>query len=250
MEQWRFINIEKVDPYTIMAINEAILRESKENTVFLWEIKKSIILGYFQRAEIELNLERCKGYPITRRLTGGGLAFADDRERQIHYGIVAEIDDDKIPLDVLSSYDKICSVVVRTLEDYGLKANFAPINDVLVDGKKISGNAQTRRENRLLQHGTLLLDFDVEEMLRISNIPLEKISDKAVSSVKERMTWLDRELGERVDIKEVKNAMKNKFIEVFDVDLRDDELTEDEEMLKEKLIPKYRSEEWIFKRKK
>jgi lipoate-protein ligase A len=247
MKEWRFIDFGLVDIRDMMAMDEAILKGDEGNTFFFWTPKKSIILGFFQKAEVELNLPQCKDYTITRRISGGGIAFSDDRCRQINYGVVGTIDNDLFPLDIIESYKQVCSVLIDTLIHYGLNAAFRPINDVTVDNKKISGNAQTRWEGKLLQNGTLLLDFDIEEMLRISNIPREKFLDKKIASIKEGLTWLDRELGEERDMEEVKNVMKEKFEERFHVHLKTGSLSDYEEELTKSLLPKYYSTEWTYR---
>jgi len=247
MEEWRFIDFGLVDIRDMMAMDEAILKGDEGNTFFFWTPKKSIILGYFQKADIELNLAQCKDYTITRRISGGGIAFSDDRCRQINYGVVGTIENDRFPLDIIESYKQICGVLIDTLIDYGLNAAFRPINDVIVDNKKISGNAQTRWEGKLLQNGTLLLDFDIEEMLRISNIPKEKFMDKKIASVREGLTWLDRELGEQRDMEEIRNVMKRKFEERFNVRLKPGNLSEIEKELTKSLLPKYYSDKWAYR---
>lgn len=243
MEEWRFIDFGLVDIRDMMAMDEAILKGDEGNTFFFWTPKKSIILGYFQKAEIELNLAQCKDYTITRRISGGGIAFSDDRCRQINYGVVGTIDNDQFPLDIIESYKQVCGVLIDTLVDYGLNAAFRPINDVIVDNKKISGNAQTRWEGKLLQNGTLLLDFDIEEMLRISNIPKEKFMDKKIASIRDGLTWLDRELGEQRDMEEIRNVIKRKFEEHFKVKLKTENLSEKEIELTQIFLPKYYSDE-------
>jgi lipoate-protein ligase A len=247
MEEWRFIDFGLVDIRDMMAMDEAILKGSEGNTFFFWTPKKSIILGFFQKAEVELNLLQCKDYTITRRISGGGIAFSDDRCRQINYGVVGTIDNDLFPLDIIESYKQVCGVLIDTLLHYKLNAAFRPINDVTVDNKKISGNAQTRWEGKMLQNGTLLLDFDIEEMLRISNIPKEKFLDKKIASIKEGMTWLDRELGGQRDMEEVKNVMKEKFEERFNVTLISGSLRRSEIELTNNLLPKYYSPEWVYR---
>jgi lipoate-protein ligase A len=247
MEEWRFIDFGLVDIRDMMAMDEAILKGDEGNTFFFWTPKKSIILGYFQKAEIELNLAQCKDYTITRRISGGGIAFSDDRCRQINYGVVGTIDNDRFALDIIESYKQICGVLIDTLIDYGLNAAFRPINDVIVDNRKISGNAQTRWEGKLLQNGTLLLDFDIEEMLRISNIPKEKFMDKKINSVREGLTWLDRELGGQRDMEEIRNVMKRKFEERFNVSLKTGNLSKNEKELTRSLLPKYYSDEWVYR---
>jgi lipoate-protein ligase A len=247
MEEWRFIDFGLVDIRDMMAMDEAILKGDEGNTFFFWTPKKSIILGFFQKAQVELDLPKCNDYTITRRISGGGIAFSDDRCRQINYGVVGTIDNDRFPLDIIESYKQVCGVLIDTLVHYGLNAAFRPINDVTVDNKKISGNAQTRWEGKLLQNGTLLLDFDIEEMLRISNIPKEKFLDKKIASVREGLTWLDRELGEQRDMEEVRNVMKDKFEERFNVKLMNGALSKKEKELTKSFIPKYYSPEWVYR---
>ncbi|MCG2728475.1 MAG: lipoate--protein ligase family protein [Candidatus Methanoperedenaceae archaeon] len=261
MEEWRFMDFGLVDVRDMMAMDEAILKGGEGNTFFFWTPKKSIILGFFQKADAELNLADCKDYTITRRISGGGIAFSDDRGRQINYGVVGTIDNELFPLDIIESYKQICGVIIDTLIHYGLNAAFRPINDVVVTPyfetpylntgtkgtRKISGNAQTRWEEKLLQNGTLLLDFDIEEMLRISNIPEEKFLDKKIASIREGLTWLDRELGEERDMDEVKGVMKRKFEERFHVRLKTGTLCERERALTNSLLPKYYSHEWVYR---
>ena len=247
MDEWRFIDFGLVDIRDMMAMDEAILKSDEGNTFFFWTPKKSIILGFFQKAEIELNLMKCKDYTITRRISGGGIAFSDDRCRQVNYGVVGTIDNELFPMDIIESYKQVCGVLIDTLIHYKLNAAFRPINDVVVDNRKISGNAQTRWEGKLLQNGTLLLDFDIEEMLRISNIPKEKFMDKKIASVREGLTWLDRELGEQRDMEEIKNVMKEKFEERFSIRLKSSTLSEKEIKLTNSLLPKYYSNEWVYR---
>ena len=247
MEEWRFIDFGFVDIRDMMAINEAILRGNGGNTFLFWTPRKSIILGYFQKAEEELNLANCRDYTITRRISGGGIAFSDDKGRQINYGVVGTIDNRLFPLDIIQSYKQICGIIIDTLIHYGLNASFRPINDVVVGNRKISGNAQTRWEGKLLQNGTLLIDFDIDEMLRIIKIPEEKFRDKPIVSIKEGITWLDKELGEPQDIDEVKKVMKRKFEERFHVRLKTGSLTQKEKEISRHLLPRYYSHEWVFR---
>jgi lipoate-protein ligase A len=251
MDELRFIDFGFTDVYSIMAANEAMFRiadRTGENIGFLWIPEKSANMGYSQLIEKELNLERCKGlgYPVTRRISGGGMAFASEKS-QVQYGFIGNLEDPQVPLDMIESYRQVCSIVIHALEKYDLKGEFKPINDVLCSGKKISGSAQTRGNRVLLQHGTLLSDFNIKEMLLCCNIPLEKISDKGIKSVEDRLTDLKRVLGRKVPLDDVNKAMRHGFEKTFDVDLRDDKLTDEEKKLAEKLLPKYHDEEWIFR---
>ncbi|RLI96042.1 MAG: hypothetical protein DRO92_00355, partial [Candidatus Altiarchaeales archaeon] len=251
MDELRFIDFGFTDVYKIMAANEAMFRIAErtgENVGFLWIPDKSINMGYSQLIERELNLKRCKdlGYQITRRISGGGMAFASEKS-QVQYGFIGNLEDPQVPLDMIESFRKICHIIIHALEKYGLRGEFKPINDVLCNGKKISGSAQTRGNRVLLQHGTILVNFNIREMLLCCNIPLEKISDKGIKSVEERLTDLNRELGREVPLDDVNKAMRYGFEKTFNCTLRDDEMTEEEKKLTDKLLPKYHDEDWIFR---
>jgi lipoate-protein ligase A len=91
----------------------------------------------------------------------------------------------------------ICDPIILCLVSLGFnKVRFAPLNDVLVDGKKVSGNAQTRKEGILLQHGTILLDVDIERMFSVLKIPQQKIQDKLIGNVKQKVRGLNRTFEE------------------------------------------------------
>ncbi|RLI94498.1 MAG: lipoate--protein ligase family protein [Candidatus Altiarchaeales archaeon] len=250
-DELRFIDFGITDVYRIMAENEALFRiadRSGENIGFIWIPEKSINMGYSQLIERELNLERCKklNYQITRRISGGGMAFASEKS-QVQYGFIGNLEDSDIPVDMIESYRRICNIIIYALERYGLKGEFKPINDVLCNGKKISGSAQTRGNRVLLQHGTILVNFNIKEMLLCCNIPLEKISDKGIKSVEERITDLNRELKRNVPLDDVKDAMRYGFEKTFNVSLREGKMTDEERKLADKLLPKYRDENWIFR---
>ncbi|MEM3088159.1 MAG: biotin/lipoate A/B protein ligase family protein, partial [Candidatus Bathyarchaeia archaeon] len=120
---------------------------------------------------------------------------------------------------------------------------------IIVNGKKISGNAQTRRGNAILQHGTILLDADIRTMFKVLRVGIEKISDKAIKTVEERVTTINREMGRRVTFEEVANALKIGFEEALEIELLKNALTEEEMVLATRLqTEKYQSRDWTFSR--
>ena len=250
-DELRFIDFGFTDVYKIMAENEAMFRIAErtgENIGFLWIPEKSINMGYSQLIEKELNLNRCKelGYNVTRRTSGGGMAFASENS-QVQYGFIGNLEDPEVPMDMIESFRKVCDIMIHAMEKYDLKGEFKPINDVMCNGKKISGSAHKRGNQVLMQQGTLLSDFNIKEMLLCCNIPIEKISDKGIKSVEDRLTDLKRELGREVPLDDVNKAMRYGFEETFNVKLREDTLTDEEKKLSEKLLPKYHDETWIFR---
>lgn len=253
-EKWRLIDMRVEDAYTQMGIDESIAYARRmgetPNTVRLYRWNPSAVsVGYFQSMRDEVDLESCRrlGVDVIRRITGGGAVF-HDYDGEITYSLVAPDDDPKIPRDIVSSYRLICGCVIRGLRALGLEAEFKPINDIVSGGRKISGNAQTRRYGSVLQHGTVLVDCDVKKIFTVLKVSDTKISDKMIKAAEERVTSIRRELGRDVSFDEVRRALVTGFEETLDVRLEPGELTPYEEGLMEKFRERYRSHDWIFRR--
>ena len=123
------------------------------------------------------------------------------------------------------------------------EVKFAALNDVVVDGKKVSGNAQTRKEGILLQHGTILLEVDVEKMFTVLKVPKEKIRDKVIDSVKERVMGVNRTFDE------VSAALERAFSMKFAAKVLVDNITTQEISDSQKLIKeKYGTYGWNWRR--
>jgi Lipoate-protein ligase A len=194
-----------------MGIDEALLgsvsRGEAEPTLRLYTWSPPCVtVGYFQSLEAEVDLEACSrlGVDAVRRLTGGGAVFHD---RELTYSIVLPLGHELAPEDILDSYKRICSGLVEGLRLVGVEAAFAPINDIVAGGKKISGNAQTRKSGCLLQHGTILLGSDPEKMFSLLKVPAEKLKGKLIEDVKARVTSLGSLLGREVPPAEAGQAL-------------------------------------------
>jgi len=242
------------DAPTQMAIDEAIainrLKEGTPNTVRLYRWKPSAVsIGYFQSLEKEVNLEECGklGVDVIRRITGGGAVF-HDYGGEITYSLVAPEADPKMPRDILASYQVICGAIVEGLKTLGVEAEFKPVNDIAAKGKKISGNAQTRRHGVVLQHGTVLVDSDIHTMFKVLRVSDAKISDKMIQAVEERVTNVRRYLGREVGFTEARDALVSGFERVFNVALEPGKLSEAEEQTMEELKAKYSSSGWVRQR--
>ena len=132
-----------------------------------------------------------------------------DYEGEITYSVIGK--ENLFPKDLTESYHEICGWIVNGLAELGIESKFHPINDIITNGKKISGNAQTRRGGVLLQHGTVLHGLDVETMFTVLKVTKEKISDKLIQSVKERVTSI-QDL-KKTSFDETANALIKGFTE-------------------------------------
>jgi lipoate-protein ligase A len=242
------------DAPTQMAIDEAIaiarVKENTPNTIRLYRWNPSAVsIGYFQNIKKEVNVKACQefGVDIIRRITGGGAVY-HDYNGEITYSIVVPENNQKIPRDILASYEIICNAIVKGLSTLGVDAQFKPINDIVAGNKKISGNAQTRRHGVILQHGTILVDSDLKRMFQVLNVSDTKISDKLIQAAEERVTNLRRYLGREVSFEESREALIHGFESNLDIKIEQGDLIYAEKELVKELKKKYSSKDWVYQR--
>lgn len=246
MEKWRLIIDSPRNAFMNMAVDEAILSEGI-STLRLYKWKPSAIsIGYFQSIEEEVNLQECRkqGVDVVRRITGGGAVYHDEYG-EITYSVVCP--QKLLPENILQSYKVICNSICHGLKFLGVDAFHSGINDIVVNGRKISGSAQTRRYGRVLQHGTILVKTNVKKMFSLLKIGKEKISDKEIKRVEDRVTSLEKEIGE-VDDNDVINSVVRGFEEKMKIKFYENGLNDKEISIADILREKYESREWNFKR--
>lgn len=238
MEKIRLIEDGANQAYWNMGVDEALTELTPLPTLRLYSWKPpAISIGCFQSLTEEVEVGECnrRGIDIVRRKTGGGAVFHKD---ELTYSFITN----EYPEDILQSYKLICGAILEGLEEIGVEAKFMPLNDLVIGNKKFSGNAQTRRKGKLLQHGTLMLKVNPELMFSVLRIPGEKIKDKLIKSAKERVTALN------ISFSEAKEALKLGFSKTFDADLIESSLTEKEKELAKVKAKIYTSQDWLWKR--
>jgi len=247
---WRLLDTPPMSAAENICVDEAMLTARSKGLIpdtlrFCQYIPSCVLVGFHQSVELEVRQDYCqeKGIEINRRITGGGAIFFD--ETQLGWELIAQKFDGS--RDVLGLYKKICSAAIKGLEKLGIDATFRPVNDIEVRGRKISGTGGTEAGDAFLFQGTLLVDFNVDTMLRALRIPAEKLKDKEIDSIRERVTCLKWELGHVPPLGEIKSAIKEGFEGAFDVEFKEMPMHQfEEEYLGEKLL-KFTSEDWIYK---
>ena len=219
--KWRVIEQETYSAAMNMAIDHAIYesvangRELPTIRFYKW-MPSSISLGAYQNPK-EINLDACKRHNIgiVRRMTGGRAVFHDKAD--FTYSVIAPIK--VFGYSIENAYRQICSWIINSLNDLGVKASLENKNDIVVDGKKISGNAaKTMDKGVYLQHGTLVYEIDFDVMPEVLNISHD--------IVKERVTSILQHKKISQDV--VYDALKNNFME--EKEIRIDELSKYETM--------------------
>lgn len=249
MVEWRLIGLEESqNSFEKMALEEAIMDSVRTNSspptlrFYSWN-KPAVSIGFFQNPEKELNLENCKkdSIEVFRRITGGGAVFKSVEE--INYSFVIREDEPLIPKEVIKSYELICGAIITGLKELGFNPKFKPINDIMILEKKFSGNAQTRINNVLLHHGTILLKVN-PKMFSYLNINEQKLLEKKVSKPSELVTGLhDHKI---IPKQEIINAITTGFEKTFNKKFVLNKLTKNELLNTKKLVPKYSSKEFVF----
>lgn len=212
---------------------------------FLQFSPRAVLTGFHQSVEEEVRTEYCRknGIDINRRVTGGGAIFFD--ENQLGWEVVCAKSFFNLALPTSRLFRTLCNPVVTALGLLGLESNFRPRNDIEIRGRKISGTGGTDSDDAFLFQGTMLVDFDVDTMLRSLRIPVEKLKAKEIDSVKERVTCLNWELGCTPALEDIKAAIRSGFARELGVRFEPAGLTREEEKLFASKLPYYQSAEWI-----
>lgn len=167
-----------------LAMEEFIAAHVDEDAFFMWRVAPTVIIGRNQVLENEVNVEYCRkaGVQIVRRKSGGGCVYSDMGNLMISY-----ISDRG---EVSAVFDRYMSALAASLCDLGLPAVASARNDVLVDGRKVSGNAFHQLPDRSIVHGTLLYSTDMKALTEAIRPPLEKLHRHGVESVRQRVVNL------------------------------------------------------------
>ncbi|MDH5482279.1 MAG: lipoate--protein ligase family protein [Candidatus Bathyarchaeota archaeon] len=257
MNTWRLLTTKTHNAFMNMAVDEAILRGRIENLApntvrfYCWN-PSAVSIGKFQNIQNEVHLDNCRkhGVDVVRRITGGGTVYHDAKD-EITYSVVAAKEDLKAK-DIAAVYAKIYAGLAKALKIMGLSADFNEGNkktcpNLTVSGKKISGSAQSHKSGVVLQHGTLLLDVDLEEMFTFLRVPWANTCMQVVNVAKNRITSIKQELKKDVLITEAQQALIDGFQKALGIQLVNDELTSYERELAEELNKeKYSTREWNF----
>ncbi len=164
-----------------LAMEEFVAERIEDEAFFVWRVAPTVIIGRNQDLEAEVNLEYCHGHGvhIVRRRSGGGCVYSDKGNIMVSYvsdrGVVSEV------------FDRYLSAMTACLCSLGLRAEKSGRNDILVEGRKVSGNAFHQLPDRSIVHGTLLYDTDFEALEEAIRPPVEKLERHGVASVRQRV---------------------------------------------------------------
>jgi lipoate-protein ligase A len=230
-----------------LALEEHVLKNRKEDFVFLWQSDNSVIIGKNQNTADEINAEYVEqeNVNVVRRISGGGAVYHD--LGNINFSYIVNDNNGS------NTFRKFTSYVIEALKSYDIPAEFSGKNDILVNGMKISGNAQAIHVNRILHHGTLLFNSDLTKLGKILKPKMDKLESNGVSSIESRVTNILSYFkeGYAPTIAEFKDKLLKKLLQIRDEDsimpVNIYELSENDKSAIDYLIKnKYSTDAWNY----
>ncbi len=248
---WRVLDYSFDDPSMNLAMEESILRGKVEgespDTLRIWQHSPVVSIGCYLNPEDEVNLDECNqlGITIIRRLSPGGALYID--KGSIQYSLTFDAKSLPLPEAIEDSYSILSGGAIKALSAMGVQAAFQPVNDLVINGKKISGASQSRMYGAILHHGTISVNTRLDTLERVLKPSELKLKAQGFAGLKERVTTLSRETGQEIPMDSFKRELMKGFEKALKIALEPGVPSVLEiERAKELYQEKYKKLEWIF----
>ncbi|EGQ4132355.1 lipoate--protein ligase family protein [Staphylococcus pseudintermedius] len=274
-ETWHFMNTGSHHPYYNMALDEALLNFVSRGEIdpvvrfYTWN-PPTLSIGYFQRLSKEIDIEKVKekGYGLVRRQTGGRGVLHD---KELTYSVIVPEAHPDMPQTVTEAYRVISGGLLEGFKSLGFDAHFAvprskeereklkqPRSSVcfdapswyelVVEGKKIAGSAQTRQKGVILQHGSILQDVDIVDLFDMFIFKNERLKAKMKEAFVEKAVAINDLSNETITLAQMEVAFKEGFKKALDIEFKPLELTVAQQDEVKALEEKYRSEAFLYRK--
>ncbi len=197
----------QTDPYFNIAAEEYLLKNLNQDCFMLWQNDPSVIIGKHQNAlaEINLHLVRQRNIPVIRRISGGGAVYHD--EGNLNFSFIRHGEEGR-----LVDYSGFIHPIVEAINQMGIPARHEGKNDIRVNGLKISGNSEHVHRNKVLHHGTLLFNSNLDMLNEILQVKSHTYKDKSVQSVRSKVANVAEFLNNPISIEEFEKRIKEHII--------------------------------------
>ena len=274
-EIWNFINTGSKNPYYNMAMDEALLNFVSRGEIdpvirfYTWN-PATLSIGYFQRLQKEIDIDKVKekGYGLVRRQTGGRGVLHD---KELTYSVIVPESHPNMPSTVTEAYKIISQGLLEGFKNLGFETYFAiprskeerdklkqPRSSVcfdapswyelVVEGRKIAGSAQTRQKGVILQHGSILQDIDIDDLFDMFIFKNERLKAKMKENFVQKAVAINDISNQHITLNEMENAFEAGFKKGLNIDFKPLELTEKQKEEVQELEEKYRSEAWMHRK--
>ena len=242
VEKITYIESGQFNPYKNLAVEEYLLLhcEPQECILYLWQNQNTVVIGRNQNAWKECKVESLEknGGHLARRLSGGGAVYHDLGNLNFTFLVSKEN----------YSIERQLEVIVRAVQKLGAKAEKSGRNDILIDGKKFSGNAFYEQEEHCYHHGTLMMNVNKEMLSKYLTVSKEKLQSKGVNSVKSRVTNLVDYIPD-LTLEALKKALREAFEEVYGLKSNERKMDDLDQKEIENRTKHFSSWNWLYGRK-
>lgn len=246
----RLLYMEGVSPLRSQTVYHAVayaMKENSPNTIIMVSPKDPYVcIGYHQDLQKEVDLEylQARGLTVLRREVGGGAVYLDNGQLFTQW-IFHKKD---LPSSLEERFTLYIDPLIRTYHELGINAVHRPVNDVLVNGKKIGGTGAAQIGIAEVVVGSLMYTFDKKTMSKVLKVPSEKMRDKVFESLEAYMTTMTQELGYTPDRVTVKDLYMRKVEEALDAEVYEGEWTDEEEAMAQEVDERFLSDEWLYQK--
>jgi len=250
MHTIRLLDLGDVSPLRSQTVYHAAAYAMSEDTadtiLLVSPTQPYVSIGYHQELEKEVDLDTCRqrDLPIIRREVGGGAVYLDHGQLFVqwvfHPGHLPEKIEDRFALYVRP--------IVETYHELGIDAEYRPINDIHVNGRKICGTGAATIGNAEVVVGSFMFHFDKETMSKVLRVSSEKMRDKVFQSLQQYMTTIEELLGYQPSRDLVKQIYLEKAAKLLDAEIHPAEWTAEEEAQACEVDARFQSEEWLNQR--
>lgn len=238
----RIIINKQTNPYFNLATEEYLLHHTEEDVFMLWQDEPCIVVGKNQNTLSEINYDYVTAHqiPVVRRLSGGGAVFHD--LGNINFTFIQSG-----ASHLFADFKTFTLPIIEVLKTMGVGAEFSGRNDLLIDGKKFSGNAQYRHKDRVLHHGTLLFSSEIKDLSQALKPKEAKFEGKGVKSVISRVTNISEHLPEPMSLSTFIERIENHILAMDPANNHREPLSSEEiKAIQSLTAEKYSSYEWNY----
>ena len=212
MDKLNFLDLKTTDPAFNLAAEQYVFENlpADRRYFMLWQNAGAVIIGKYQNtlAEINEKVVRENGIKVVRRLSGGGAVYHD--LGNLNFTFIADAEEtDELNMRMF------CLPIVKALAKLGVSAEINGRNDITIDGRKFSGNAQYIRSGRVMHHGTIMFDSDLDMMQKALQVDPSKIESKGSKSVRSRVTNIREHLREDISLEEFRALLLRSILEDY-----------------------------------
>ncbi|GGI39980.1 lipoate--protein ligase family protein [Mammaliicoccus stepanovicii] len=274
-ETWHFLNTKSNDPYYNMAVDEALMNFVSRGEIdpvirfYTWD-PATLSIGYFQKLEKEIDIDKVKekGFGLVRRATGGRGVLHD---KELTYSVIVPESHPNMPKTVTEAYRVISEGLLEGFKALGFDAYFAipkskeareklksPRSSVcfdapswyelVVEGRKIAGSAQTRQKGVILQHGSILQDIDVNELFDMFIFRNERLKDKMKAAFVDKAVAINDISDRHITLEEMEEAFHKGFQDGLNIQFKELVFTDSQLSEIEEIKEKYKSDEWTYRK--